>query len=465
METTFSILLSRYIDSLAINKAEFIRMSGIDKSTFYKILNGTRVPTKKQFHSISSLLALSENDNVELDKAYFSVVNGQQAADSVSGVIKCLSALSKKEGAYIYEPLKETEFKEAEGRTYFPFSKFQNYFYQELDRKLSDENAKMDVFMDSSCRQIFNLVIGLLIKHSDRKAQVRHLFQYPNNLRANQTPILDSFAEEASIITENLKFYEVWYYYSLGSASSSEGIFMPYGIVFEDELILFSSDGFIILKDADVVKAAEEHFEKILGKSKRLLKYFDDIYSYTAAYKPLYGNLKDEWLSYHSSFCAMTLITEDMIKKYVPKEYLEFSKNYFEQTKGVKVKTEYLTLSGLEAFAKTGILDEIPSEISGALEKKDRALLLKKILEKLGRKYFIVNSKFLPVTDGWNVYVINDQHVLISRDRSTRYIMIDEINIVNAFSVFMKNIYDTHLVMSLDEAKNVLQGFIDSCEK
>lgn len=161
----------------------------------------------------------------------------------------------------------------------------------------------------------------------------------------------------------------------------------------------------------------------------------------------------------------MTLITEDMIKKYVPKEYLEFSKNYFEQTKGVKVKTEYLTLSGLEAFAKTGILDEIPSEISGALEKKDRALLLKKILEKLGRKYFIVNSKFLPVTDGWNVYVINDQHVLISRDRSTRYIMIDEINIVNAFSVFMKNIYDTHLVMSLDEAKNVLQGFIDSCEK
>lgn len=69
------------------------------------------------------------------------------------------------------------------------------------------------------------------------------------------------------------------------------------------------------------------------------------------------------------------------------------------------------------------------------------------------------------MTDGWNVYVINDQHVLISRDRSTRYIMIDEINIVNAFSVFMKNIYDTHLVMSLDEAKNVLQGFIDSCEK
>lgn len=77
----------------------------------------------------------------------------------------------------------------------------------------------------------------------------------------------------------------------------------------------------------------------------------------------------------------MTLITEDMIKKYVPKEYLEFSKNYFEQTKGVKVKTEYLTLSGLEAFAKTGILDEIPSEISGALEKKDRALLLKKFLK------------------------------------------------------------------------------------
>lgn len=101
METTFSILLSRYIDSLAINKAEFIRMSGIDKSTFYKILNGTRVPTKKQFHSISSLLALSENDNVELDKAYFSVVNGQQAADSVSGVIKCLSALSKRK-AHIF---------------------------------------------------------------------------------------------------------------------------------------------------------------------------------------------------------------------------------------------------------------------------------------------------------------------------------------------------------------------------
>lgn len=465
MDTTFSILLNRYVDSLTINKAEFIRMCSIDKSTFYKILNGTRIPTKKQFQTICNNLTLSDRDYIELEKSYFSVLNGQQAVDSISGAIKCLAALSKSEGALVYAPLTESVFKEAEKRTYFPFSKYQNYFYQVLDEKLSDKNAGMDLFMDSSCGKIFDLVMGVLMKHSDRKGLVRHLFQYANNLSANQNTILESFADEASIITGNLKFYEVWYYYSLGNAASSDGVFMPFEIIFKDELILLSADGFIILKDRDIVDAAEDHFENVLNKSKKLLQYYDDIYSYSESYKSIYDNQKNEWYCYHSSFCSMNLVTVDLIKKYVPEKYFEFSKNYFERACVAKTKIEYLSIIGLETFARTGILDEIPRELAGKIEKEDRVLLLKKIQEKLQKKYYIINSKYLPTTDGWNVYVIDDKHLLICKDSSTRYILIDEINIVNAFTIFMKNIYDSHLVLSYDEAREKIQGLIDSCEE
>lgn len=465
MDTTFSILLNRYIDSFTINKAEFIRMCSIDKSTFYKILNGTRIPTKKQFQTICNNLTLSDRDYIDIEKAYFSVLNGQQAVDSISGAIKCLTALSKKEGTFVYSPKKDAENLDKEGKKYFPFSKYQNYFFQELDNRLSDENARMDAFVDSSCGKIFNLVMGVLMKHSERKGLVRHLFQYPNNLSANQNSILESFADEASIITGNLKFYEVWYYYSLGNAASSDGVFMPFEIIFKDELILFSADGFIILKDRDVIDAAEEHFENVLSRSKKLLQYYDDIYSYSEAYKPIYDNQKNEWYCYHSSFCSMNLITVDLIKKYVPEKYFEFSKNYFEKARVAKTKVEYLSIIGLEKFARTGILDEVPRELAGKIEKEDRVLLLKKILERLQKKYYIINSKFLPTTDGWNVYVIDDKHVLICKDSSTRYILIDEINIVNAFTIFMKNIYDTHLVLSYDEAREKIQGLIDSCEE
>lgn len=58
MKDGFTGLLNEYIDKVGFTNNTLIRATGIDRSTFYKILGGKRQPTEVQLEGIIRALSL-----------------------------------------------------------------------------------------------------------------------------------------------------------------------------------------------------------------------------------------------------------------------------------------------------------------------------------------------------------------------------------------------------------------------
>ena len=78
MQNSFSELLNQVITKSKVSKNELIRECDIDRSSFFKFLNGTRVPTNIQFSKVCRVLQLSPSDEKKLRTAYSSIVLGEQ---------------------------------------------------------------------------------------------------------------------------------------------------------------------------------------------------------------------------------------------------------------------------------------------------------------------------------------------------------------------------------------------------
>ena len=63
-------LLSKMIDQKGISKNNLIREIGVDRSTFYKLINGKRTPTKEQFCLILLQMDLSTEEKLQLIEEY-----------------------------------------------------------------------------------------------------------------------------------------------------------------------------------------------------------------------------------------------------------------------------------------------------------------------------------------------------------------------------------------------------------
>ena len=59
---SFHKLLNSIIDSQPVTKNSLINKTGIDRSSFYQILNGKRIPTKDQITNIIRQLDISAAD-------------------------------------------------------------------------------------------------------------------------------------------------------------------------------------------------------------------------------------------------------------------------------------------------------------------------------------------------------------------------------------------------------------------
>ena len=78
MKNSFSELLSEFISQSGISKNEIIRACDIDRSSFFKFLNGGRIPTNEQLNKICSKLQFTAPEEKALRLEYARVTIGER---------------------------------------------------------------------------------------------------------------------------------------------------------------------------------------------------------------------------------------------------------------------------------------------------------------------------------------------------------------------------------------------------
>lgn len=97
----FGRLLNEMMEALDESKNEIISRTGIDRSTFFKFLNGKRFPTADQLNVIISKSGISESDGRKLRKAYDETHYSHVLYNYIEVASQCLNAMM--EASYIRE--------------------------------------------------------------------------------------------------------------------------------------------------------------------------------------------------------------------------------------------------------------------------------------------------------------------------------------------------------------------------
>ena len=90
---SFHSLLNSIIDSQSVTKNSLINETGIDRSSFYQILSGKRIPTKDQITSIIRQLDISAADEMALYDAFYLERLGEVNYHYLKFTEKCLRVI------------------------------------------------------------------------------------------------------------------------------------------------------------------------------------------------------------------------------------------------------------------------------------------------------------------------------------------------------------------------------------
>jgi transcriptional regulator with XRE-family HTH domain len=85
---SFHSLLNSIIDSQSVTKNSLINETGIDRSSFYQILSGKRIPTKDQITNIIRQLDISAADEMALYDAFYLERLGETTSKYIANLIQ-----------------------------------------------------------------------------------------------------------------------------------------------------------------------------------------------------------------------------------------------------------------------------------------------------------------------------------------------------------------------------------------
>lgn len=96
MKLDFSDVLRKYAEESEISINQQIKLLNIDRSTYFKFLNGTRCPKYEVLLNIANILGIKGDEFVELEKLYYEKKNGKQFVEEMYAVKKCIETLLEK---------------------------------------------------------------------------------------------------------------------------------------------------------------------------------------------------------------------------------------------------------------------------------------------------------------------------------------------------------------------------------
>lgn len=321
------------------------------------------------------------------------------------------------------------------------------------------------MFIAATDTSFFEIIKNILSKNEDHINSVREIFQFPNNFVENPIEIINSFTSAMELASNGMKGYEAYYYYGSSGIDEHFYAFFPYCIILREKVFFLNIDSYVEIDDKKLANKIRDRFENLLFNTKTFLLSYHDISDFIYASTEYFTKDNTEVMyAMNSTFCAARMADEKLIKKYVPSEYCEMLISYCNLVQQIKEEREFIFLNGIEAFAKYGKIYDFPVGSPIVLDKEDRIYSLNKILAGLGTSFFIIDDRFFPNTNLWSIAGNTKNGLCFYKNLETKFIQLDEANIVSSFIDFFEVIQDSHFVLKKEDAKREICEMIRRLE-
>ena len=430
MKNSFSELLSEFISQSGTSKNEIIRACDIDRSSFFKFLNGGRIPTNEQLNKICSKLQFTAPEEKALRLEYARVTIGERKVLTHQRIAQLLWKMEETENSKTVERKSDycagTEIKETtvNGKARV-IELLVNTIIQELAEGTG--RCEIDAFLPSEADEILNWIVSFISGEQGDGIKFRHLIELPaRNNQADQV-VIDRLKFALLCTLVNPSSYSGYYYYSGDSISSSLGVLYAYSLVAEHRVVLMNErmDKAILITDQECCRDYKSHFVSALNCAHPIMKKVD---------------------------CQRA--SEELS---CPVLYLYGSRVGSDRT-DVNNSVKYISLAGIKRIAGLGSFSD--ESTSKTISSNERVRKLNEIRNEIGTHVFIIDERNIPPAQTWCVALSGKDKLIFYKADSEYFFIITEPEVVQAFYRFMSELPDSGYLLRNDLALDIIDGLI-----
>lgn len=391
-------LLNRLIAESGRSKNAIIKQVHIDRSSFYKILNGERHATAEQILRILDVLEADPAAREQVIDAYELEQAGEELYALRGAVREFLSGLSL--GPQAESP--------AEAMCSFV----------RRTREMGTDRYLVYLPVGSKClTQLFSLLGG----HGEENTfpeicvlTAREEGQEHGGLT------LQGFGHWFRHLSQQTVRFRA---YSLPQMTSGlvDTVAFPYYILGEGTILLISGDEtqLLVSDNPQVVAAFRENYERLIGQSEEVAGTVTGLRDIMGFYTGLCSTLGDSvWYLIGARPCLVMCATEDMVRRYMQDEY------YVQYKRGLCALPIYdLTYrSGVERLRQVRKVEELGLGIP--VSEEDCEEVCRIILERAGKDYLFLNEERIQISDEWELDVVSHKAAVIQSYHNADYLLV-----------------------------------------
>ena len=478
---SFHSLLNSIIDSQSVTKNSLINETGIDRSSFYQILSGKRIPTKDQITSIIRQLDISAADEMALYDAFYLERLGETNYHYLKFTEKCLrvigspyidanasnnqtpSCSQELQNKLPDNPIDTDQSQAATGTIlYHSTDEIICGLTKFLIHASKKENNHLQVSLpfDLSSRiKLFSSIQSLITSGKFQNATISQILHFQTKNPNDITEKLDGFATLLeSILTKGTNItYNIYYYSNEQKVSKNSGVLFPFYIITDDASLLLNADANkgCLLTDPSLIGLMREEFASVFDHAKPFLSSFSqkELPQFQARSIPAEEVI---FIQKHPGACLM--VTDDLVDKYVPNEFKETLKQHFHFMQQMNA-SEGITLDGIREFARNHVISESGFYVEA--NTSDIINALEQLEARLDRNLFVLDTEKIPVSDNWAFLLYTDQYALLVPNKELDFIIcVSDPDIIQALTYTFHSVDFNDFILGKKYVKHELQKLI-----
>lgn len=482
---SFHKLLNSIIDSQPVTKNSLINETGIDRSSFYQILSGKRIPTKDQITSIIRQLDISAADEMALYDAFYLERLGETNYHYLKFTEKCLnvigaSGVDAKASSHQILPLSQ-ELKNKLSDNPVDTAQSQTatgtILYHSTDEiicgltkflihasKKENNHLQVSLPFDLSSRiKLFSNIHSLITSGKFQNATISQILHFQTKNPDDITEKLDGFATllESILTKEPNITYNIYYYSNEQKVSKNSGVLFPFYIITDDTCLLLNAnaDKGCLLTDPSLIGFMRKEFDSVFDHAKPFLSSFSqkELPQFQARSIPAEEVI---FIQKHPGACLM--VTDDLVEKYVPEEFKETLKQHFHFMQQMNA-SEGITLDGIREFARNHVISESGFYVEA--NTADIINALEQLKSRLDRNLFVLDTEKIPVSDNWAFLLYTDQYALLVPNKELDFIIcVSDPDIIHALTYTFHSVDFEDYVLDNTLVRNEIQKLISENE-
>ena len=482
---SFHSLLNSIIDSQSVTKNSLINETGIDRSSFYQILSGKRIPTKDQITSIIRQLDISAADEMALYDAFYLERLGEANYHYLKFTEKCLRVIGS---PYIDTNASnnQTPSRSQELQNKLPDNPIDTdqsqaatgtILYHSTDEiicgltkflihasKKENNHLQVSLPFDLSSRiKLFSNIHSLITSGKFQNATISQILHFQTKNPNDITEKLDGFATLLeSILTKGTNItYNIYYYSNEQKVSKNSGVLFPFYIITDDASLLLNADANkgCLLTDPSLIGLMREEFASVFDHAKPFLSSFSqkELPQFQARSIPAEEVI---FIQKHPGACLM--VTDDLVDKYVPNEFKETLKQHFHFMQQMNA-SEGITLDGIREFARNHVISESGFYVEA--NTSDIINALEQLEARLDRNLFVLDTEKIPVSDNWAFLLYPDQYALLVPNKELDFIIcVSDPDIIHALTYTFHSVDFEDYILDNTLVRNEIQKLISENE-